>query len=773
VPVRIHKSQRWPDWVSAGILLLAVLALFVPTLRHPNHLLYPTFSSHSDLTVIHWPKVHLMAQTWQVSHTLPLWTPVNLSGMPLAANQLAMRFYPPAWLFLFLPLNLTFNLLFVFHLFWGGLGVYWLLRTGFEVDTIPAVSGALTFALGGKLLAHAAGGHASLVGAVAWMPWALLGTHQVLHASEGAGGRRWRWAGLAGLALAMQITTHALITLYTGYFLAAYVVWQQLSNLKSLIHSPKSLISILKSVYLPLLSIPLLAGLLGAAQLLPLVELSGYSNRALSLAQAGEFALTPLTLLVGLVLPSIQGGHETVIYQGLVPLILAFIGVSRADIYPVSRQGGTDRRSWFFGGVVLLAVLFALGPATPVFRLAYQWLPGFRWVRTPARAFLPASLAVAILTGMGMQRLARGQISWSSRMGLAIGALALGLGLGLAFLFGQADRAALGLAFFPSLTLLGVGLTARRHLSTPLTLPLLTLLLFADLATFDLTLIRFLSPSEAFVEGGAVADYLANQPGLFRTYSPSYSLPSHVAAQADLQTADGVEPVHLVAYDHLMALAGGYGDPSFSVSIPPFTSDRPLTEAYRDTQPDLRVLGLLNVEYIVAAFPMDWPGLIPVAKMEGTFIYRNQYALPRAWIMSPLAAKDTQVATGDNWPRQLVALAEESAQSIAVAEYQAWVTHYEPDRIGVEAQLPKAGTLILSEIWYPGWQAKVDGLTRPVERIGGILRGVQLDSGSHRVVLVYAPATVRWGKRLSLVGIMIVIGWIGFELWLWRQSRLR
>ena len=105
------------------MLLLAVLFLFAPTLRHPNYLLYPTYSPHSDLTVSHWPKAYLMARTWGDTRSLPLWTPANLSGMPLAANQVAMRFYPLAWLFLFLPLNLVFNLLYVFHLFWGGLGV--------------------------------------------------------------------------------------------------------------------------------------------------------------------------------------------------------------------------------------------------------------------------------------------------------------------------------------------------------------------------------------------------------------------------------------------------------------------------------------------------------------------------------------------------------------------------------------------------------------------------------------------------------------------------
>jgi hypothetical protein len=215
-------ARRWADWAAAGALLAAVLVLFAPALPQPDAFLYPTFSPYSDLTVIHWPKAFLMAQTWQAAGTLPLWTPANLSGMPLAANQLAMRFYPPAWLLVLLPLGLGFNLLFVFHLFWGGLGTYRLLRAGFDLDAGPALAGALTFALGGKLLAHTAGGHVSLVGAMAWMPWAVWGGHMLIRQ------RRLHWAVLAAAALAMQIATHSLITLYTGYFLAAW----QIANIK-------------------------------------------------------------------------------------------------------------------------------------------------------------------------------------------------------------------------------------------------------------------------------------------------------------------------------------------------------------------------------------------------------------------------------------------------------------------------------------------------------------------------------------------------------------
>jgi hypothetical protein len=306
-------------------------------------------------------------------------------------------------------------------------------------------------------------------------------------------------------------------------------------------------------------------------------------------------------------------------------------------------------------------------------------------------------------------------------------------------------------------------LIAKGRLPARLGLLGLTLLLFADLASFSATGMRFISPAEAFADGAVAADFLSSQPGLFRTYSPSYSLPSHVAARADLGTADGVEGVHLAVYDRFMALAGGYGDQSFSVTIPPFPPDRPLDQANRDVQPDLRLLGLLNVEYLAAAFPMNWPGLTFVAEVNGTHVYRNEYLLPRAWVIQPYEE------AGGDWAGQLAALADQSAQAVATGDYVARVTHYEPDRIELVVQSPKNSVLVLSEIWYPGWQAMVDGEARPVERKAGILRSVSLTEGTHQVVLVYSPASVRWGTRLSLIGLVSMVIWAGLELWRRRQ----
>jgi hypothetical protein len=104
-------------------LLVASCLFFLPAISHSDSIIYPSFAPYSDLTVIHWPKEFLIAETFKRYGQLPLWTPLILSGMPLASNQLAMLFYPPNLLCPFLPVNAVLNGLFVAHIFWAGAGL--------------------------------------------------------------------------------------------------------------------------------------------------------------------------------------------------------------------------------------------------------------------------------------------------------------------------------------------------------------------------------------------------------------------------------------------------------------------------------------------------------------------------------------------------------------------------------------------------------------------------------------------------------------------------
>ena len=53
--------------------------------------------------------------------------------------------------------------------------------------------------------------------------------------------------------------------------------------------------------------------------------------------------------------------------------------------------------------------------------------------------------------------------------------------------------------------------------------------------------------------------------------------------------------------------------------------------------------------------------------------------------------------------------------------------------------MKKAGLLVLSEVWMPGWSAKVNGRSVPVIRTDYILRGIPVDKGTNRVELRYFP----------------------------------
>jgi hypothetical protein len=505
-------------------------------------------------------------------------------------------------------------------------------------------------------------------------------------------------------------------------------------------------------LWLALLIIPILAGLLGAVQLLPLAELSQFSNRGLSLTEAAEYAVIPVQLIVGLLLPSAEGGHELVIYLGLVPLLLAPFGVTKRN-----------RWSWFYGILFVFSILFALGASTPVHSWFYYVVPGFRWVRTPARIFFVAALALAALVGFAIDNLAQKQwsptaISWLTRLAVAVGTLALLIGLGLALGFGQTGRATLALAILIPIGLGFIVLWARGLISTTVTAALLGILLFLDLASFDMSLMRFVSSDEAFAPGRPAADYLAQKQGLYRVYSPSYSLPMQTAAAAGLQLADGVEPVHLAGYDQFMARAGGYEDASFSVTIPNFGSGS-IETALREVEPNLKLLGLLNVEYLAAAFPMNWPGLTPEAEIEGTFIYRNDHSLPRAWVTHQTALAET------DWLTQLESLADLSNVAIidngptltgsSNSATPAIITGYSTDLIELKTEIAEPGWLVLSEIWYPGWQATINADTpQAVAKVNGVLRGVYLNQpGEYQIRVEYRPGSVIFGGWITILTI--------------------
>jgi len=177
----------------------------------------------------------------------------------------------------------------------------------------------------------------------------------------------------------------------------------------------------------------------------------------------------------------------------------------------------------------------------------------------------------------------------------------------------------------------------------------------------------------------------------------------------------------------------------------------------------LRVLALMNVRYIASARTLDLPVVYPG---EQTTIYRNEAALPRAWIVPSARVVSDALSTILNPafdPRReviLEALPEAAPVSSGPTQTSSRMTidflQDTPNTITIRAASDSGGYLVLADTYYPGWRALLDGRTVEVLRANATFRAVEFPAGDHTVEFRYEPDSARIGALISLVTLVIL-----------------
>ncbi len=682
------KRGRW--------LLAVIPALFL--LRMGNAFPYPPGGAYSDFAISHYPNALYLQRALGVWRAFPWWSPLILSGAPFAADPLSSAWYPPHYLGLLFPLPFGLNLSAALHLWIGGLGMYRLLRRE-TLGEAAALFGALAFQSLPKLWAHYGAGHLTLWYALAWTPWAL---------------------GYPTKRLPDHPTTR-LPDLLTGFpaVLLAFLAdprWGPFAALLWAARLPRERRGALRRLRSDLAR-PASLGLLAlalpyAALLWQFARLS--TRAALTASESLAFSLPPARLL-GMLLP-LGGSQEFVLYPGAAVAALALTALLWTPRRAAAR---------FWGAAAALSLAFALGDGLPFFAPLLVRLPGLNLLRVPSRALFLFGMALIALAAHALNALLTDKPPADAvrRITLTLTALAAAaalLALGAGALTGQRQGAWLWSAALWSASALGVGMSLRgRWPPRAVFAGLLGLaLLDGGAAALRGALPR---PAEtALSEQSALAAYLAAQPGRFRVYSPSYSLPQQTAARYGLELADGVNPLQILGYAQFMAAATGAPPAGYSVTIPPFSSGDPARDNAART-PDARRLGLLNVRFVAAEFDLHAEGLRLVRRFGRTRLYENAFALGPAWVQPPQAAPG------------------EGARSLPPQAVQ-----WSPNRVRLRASGP--GLLVLSEIAYPGWRVRVDGAPAALLLPAGLLRGVLLPAGEHTVEFSYTPALLTMHK---------------------------
>jgi hypothetical protein len=192
---------------------------------------------------------------------------------------------------------------------------------------------------------------------------------------------------------------------------------------------------------------------------------------------------------------------------------------------------------------------------------------------------------------------------------------------------------------------------------------------------------------------------------------------------------------------------------------------------------------LLNLQYVYTNHPVSpipgarlvHPSVTNVAS-NSTFLFRLPNDNPMAWV-TPLAVMvpDTAILTtlrDTRFDVRRVALFDSTTkvptQPIPAAlpessSVNARVTTMEPGHITVELDRPAPAnaTLVVSENYYPGWRASVDGAAAPLDRVDYVLMGVGLGAGARRIELSFRSDTYERGRLISIIAAVAMLATLG------------
>lgn len=745
------------DWQCVVALILLAVVFF------RNHLLGTAYL-WEDFLYQNYPFRRFAAVSMAMGQ-FPLWNPFTFNGMPFFADiQTTVLYLPCTVLALFVHdgvLNAYWlQLITILHFPLAGIGMFYLARNH-RLSTYASLFAGAAYMLSGFMIVHAI--HQQMVTMVAWYPLILLMFRRAMEE------RTWLWVFIGGLVLGHSIFAgYPQLTLYIFFFLFIWFAVDLLAGFpgRSLVSRP-ALVRMAKAAVIVVVAIGV-----AMIQLLPTNELADLSQRAqITYEKSGEGSLAWSQLLT-MVYPKLFGtagaaGYdyfgpgpywhywETCIYPGLVPLLLALLG---AGLFRKNRTVA------FLIGFSLFGLLFALGRNFPLHRLFFDFIPGFATFRIPARMDILVILCSSLLAGFGFDRIVGAEVHELNRRTVIRVLQGAGLVVILLWLLivSGAIHAALGIPPDPrvvgfvrmeahvscALALAGIIVLwsmVRRNKPPRWSTPALLALFIVDMLAFggaqnEATL----DPMEYFRRAEPLVQYLRQEEtgGLFRVNtrnSQGMVMDRNQGMVSRIQTMEGYTP---------LALKRVY---------PPVASDTVMYE-------------LLNVRFRTVTDEANRSlRLVPVEKTlpRAFMVYRLHVATDEEDLLRFLKSPAFDPGT--------VAVVEEDpgvalSPSPEDARWKADVTSYANNAIDLAVETDTDGFLVLSEIYYPGWSATVDGAETRIFRTDYNLRGLVLAKGRHTVSLRFSPASFRHGTTVTLATLVVAVTGLGVTTWRRRRS---
>jgi hypothetical protein len=740
-------ENRTFDWFTPGRFgLLLALLIFA---SFPQVILgLQTFVAR-DYGFFAYPLAHFHKDCFWHGK-IPFWDPYNNCGIPFLAQWNTMPLYPPALIYLLLPLTWSLSFFCLLHLWFGGFGMYWLARRWTGNNFAAAFAGTV-FAFNGMTLnllmwpSHTA--------TWSWMPWVVL-------AVEGA----WREGGRAIFIAAFCGTFQMLaggpeIIFFTWLLLLVLWLHQFAKN------------EFPRTSFWRFPAIVVLVMVMSAVQLFPFLDLVANSQR-----QAGYADLRwsmPGHGWANYLVPMAFGRAQTEgiffqdgqywtssYYLGIGTLWLALLGIWKSR----------DRRVLLLTILAAFAVVFALGGNTPIFPALRKIFPQFGFVTYPVKYLLLVTFIAPLLAAFALARPQQQNAQKQITMVGTILFLLLGAALFWACRFAAPSD--------------DVHAALLNGLSRAVFLILTGALLFVLVRKSESNLVR-IAPLALIVV--AWFDVLTHEPAQNPTVSPDiYQLNlarEQLAMNPQPESGGSRVMVSPKAFMQFIQIAlrdpknnfltkrlGFCGDCNLLDGTPKVDGFFSLTPRYNNDLISL-IYGATN------DFPQldDFIGVSEITAPDEVYKWQSRATfLPLVTAgQKPVFLDDgemLQALEANNFDgSKVVFLPPEAKQSVTAtnqAEAHVLNSKFNIQNVDIEVEAAAPSLVVVAQTFYHNWQASIDGQSTPLLRANYGFQAVQVPQGRHIIRLEYKDHAFKTGAVLS------GLGWLGCLLCIFMFRRI-
>ncbi len=726
-------------------------SFFSPWSSYPELFTPVRNNSMPDIISQIYPWRYFSIESWK-DFTVPLWNPYSFGGTPHLANYQSAALSPLNLGFLLFPFVDWWSFLIILQPLLAGLFTY-IYAKSIKVSSTGSLISSISFMFCGFMTSWA--GYGTLCYAVLFIPLSLFAVEKYFYT------QRSRYLLLLSATIPLSFFSgHFQMSLYFLICVCAYVLYKCISS--------KKLFALLT-----LYSFILFGVLICAVQLLPSIELYLQSFRS-TLFQKIE--VIPWGYLVTILAPDFLGnpvtrnawfGHyaEWNIYIGLLPLFFAIY-----SCFYYKKQ-----YILFFLLASVASLLLAFQSPLLDF-LVFSKIPVLS-TSALSRVVVISSFFLALLAGFGFDYLSsdieKRKIKKILIEFVAFGIVFVGL-WGFIFSNQFLDFEKLQIAKsnlrLPSLIFFVFGISLLicycfKKIGFKIFVVCVVLLISFDMLRFASKWVPF-EPKNLVYPDIGVTNKLKEIAGYNRAFA---NFGAEGSVYYGVPVLEGYDAVYIRRFGQFI----GSIDSKKLTDSARSGVDLPLASSNL-----LPVANFLGVKYFIHKvsdgqkgweFPF-WeysPESIKLIYDDGKYqVLESANAYPRAFLVNKvITEKDPQKILDHMFNSQTdlltTAIVEGDVSESNFSSGSAKIVSYAPNLVKIETNSHDKSFLVLTDVYYPGWNAYINGNISDMYRTDFAFRGLEVPKGENRIEFKYEPVSFRLGSYIAIIGFVgaVVVGY--------------